>query len=127
MPAKGWWPFFMTEDCEMEREAQKTDFVVVVDGVGTFTFARRSMRDEIKIQREFARIIDGVEPTAWLATVGGWIADLTVLTVDAPEGWNIDSMDPLDDETYARMSRVHDALRKQERSFRGQPTQGVEA
>jgi len=108
----------------MAREAQKTDFSVDVEGVGTFVFARRTMRDEIKIQREFARIIDGVEPTAWLATVGGWIADLSVLTVEAPEGWNIEELDPLDDETYAKLARVHTQLRDKERSFRGQSATG---
>jgi len=105
----------------MAREAQKTDFTIDVEGIGSFTFARRTMRDEIRIQREFARIIDGVEPTAWLEQVGGWISDLGVLTVEAPEGWDIEGMDPLDDDTYAKMAKVHAALRDKERSFRGKP------
>lgn len=115
----------------MAREPQKTDFTVEVDGLGTFTFARRTMRDEILIQREFAKYIDGVEPTAWLAQVGGWLSDLGVLLVKAPEGWLIDAdgkptddllnVDPLDEENYARMARVHAALREKESSFRRKP------
>lgn len=105
----------------MARIAKDTDFTVKVDGVGTFTFGRRTMRDEIAIQVEYARIIDGVEPTAWLQAVGGWLSVLRTLTVRAPEGWDLDTMDPLDDETYARLSKVYETLAEQERSFRRGP------
>lgn len=102
----------------MARIAKDTDYTVKVDGVGTFTFGRRTMRDEIAIQVEYARIIDGVEPTAWLQAVGGWLSVLRVLTVRAPEDWDLDTMDPLDDGTYARLSKVYETLADQERSFR---------
>lgn len=102
----------------MARIAKETDFTVKVDGVGTFTFGRRTMRDEIAIQVEYARIIDGVEPTSWLQAVGGWLSVLRTLTVRAPEDWDLDAMDPLDDETYARLNKVYEALVDQERSFR---------
>lgn len=112
----------------MAREPQKTDFIVEVEGLGNFTFARRTMRDEIKIQREFARYIDGVEPTTWLAQVGGWLSDLRILLVSAPEDWMMDidgnpitdlmDVDPLDEDTYAKLANVHAALREKEGSFR---------
>lgn len=76
------------------------------------------MRDEISIQVEFARIIDGVEPTAWLQAVGGWLSALRVMTVRAPAGWDLDEMDPLDDETYAKLSLVYTTFVEKERSFR---------
>jgi hypothetical protein len=103
---------------DMARTAQDTDFVVKVEGVGSFTFGKRTMRDEIAIQVEFARIIDGVEPTAWLQTVGGWLSTLRVLTVRAPAGFDADDLDPLDDVSYATMGKVYEALAEQERSFR---------
>lgn len=102
----------------MSRKPSPTDFVVPVEGVGTFTFARRRMADEIAIQVEFARIINGVEPTAWLLAVGGWLSALRILTVRAPEGWDLDDLDPQEDETYAKLNRVFDALTEKERSFR---------
>lgn len=102
----------------MPRIAKETDFTVQVDGVGTFTFGRRTMRDEIAIQVEYARIIDGVEPTAWLQAVGGWLSVLRTMTVRAPDGWDLDAMDPLDDETYARISKVYEAFVEKERFFR---------
>ncbi len=106
----------------MARNPSPTDFTVNVENIGTFVFARRKRVDEIKIQVEYARMIEGVEPTGWLATVAGWISDFSVLTVKAPDSWNIDEMDPLDDLTYANMNRVHKALRAKEGSFRSSAT-----
>lgn len=102
----------------MARPHAKSDFSVPVEGVGVFTFGKRSMKDEIAIQVEFARMIGGVEPTDWLNAVCGWIAALKVLTVTAPDDWDIDDMDPLDKETYAKLSRVYEELTNKERSFR---------
>lgn len=105
----------------MARKPQDTDFVVNVEGVGSFTFGRRTMRDEIAAQVEFARIIDGVQPTEWLKVVAGCISALRVMTVRAPADWDIEGMDPTDDETYAKLVRVHQALIEKERSFRRKP------
>lgn len=111
----------------MAREGAKTDFDVPVEGIGIFRFAKRTMRDEIKIQVEYARLIEGVTPTEWLALVCGWIASLRTLTVQAPDGWDIDEMDPLEDETYARLQKVHSALVAKERSFRSANGEGNKA
>lgn len=102
----------------MARPRSTTDFDVPVAGVGTFTFGRRKMADEMAIQVEYARMIDGVQPTEWLSLVAGWISALKIMTVRAPEGWDIDEMDPLDDDTYAKLMKVHAALTEKERSFR---------
>lgn len=111
----------------MAREGAATDFDVDVEGVGVFRFGKRTMRDEIKVQVEYARMIEGVEPTEWLALVAGWMSSLKVLTVRAPDGWDIDDLDPLDDETYARLMKVHAALTAKERSFRSGTGKAVEA
>ena len=102
----------------MARAPSLSDFNVSVEGVGNFTFARRKMDDEIAVQVEFARMINGVEPTAWLQAVCGWLAALRVLTVRSPDGWSLDDLDPLEDDVYARLSKVHAALVEKERSFR---------
>ena len=111
----------------MARIARDTDFTVDVEDVGRFTFGRRSMRDEVALQVEYAKLIDGAEPTEWLATVCGWLAAFKVLIVRAPEGWDIEEMDPLDQSTYAKMSRVYSALRLKEQSFRRSPSGGSES
>lgn len=101
------------------RTPNATDFTITVDGIGAFTFGRRSMRDELSIAAEFSRLTEGVEtPTPYLATVAGWISTLKVLTVNAPDGWDIDAMDPLDEDTYAKLLKVHASLREKEGSFR---------
>lgn len=110
----------------MARQPRETDYTVTVENVGTFTFAKRTMRDEIDVQVEFARIINGVEPTAWLEAVGGWMSTLRVLTVRAPDGWDLDGFDPFDPETYAKLRAVHSALVEKERSFRLKPAAGSE-
>lgn len=103
----------------MNRQPAATDFFVPVEGVGTFSFAKRMLRDELRIAAEYSRLTEGVEtPTDWLAIVAGWIAALKVLTVTAPEGWDIDVMDPLDQDTYDKLRKVHAALREKENSFR---------
>jgi hypothetical protein len=102
------------------RAPKPTDFTVSVEGVGRFVFGKRTMADELAIQREYADIIQGVErPTVWLDTMGGWLSALRVLTVSAPDGWDLDELDPLDEQTYANLNRVYEELRNQERSFRG--------
>lgn len=102
----------------MSRIPKDSDFTVDVEGVGRFTFARRTMRDELAIQREYSDILQGVIPTDWLATVGGWMSTLRVLTVHAPTDWVLDDLDPTDTATYEKMVRVHSALVEKERSFR---------
>ncbi|EON2339040.1 hypothetical protein ACLLKL_002010 [Escherichia coli] len=103
------------------RRSNPSDFYEDVDGVGRFRFARRMLSDEIQIQRKYAEYVGGVEPTAWLATLSEYLSTLHVLTVEAPEGWDIDNMDPLDDDTYAKIARVFVALREREERFRAKP------
>lgn len=108
--------FFLMRDL---MNTSPNEFTVTVDGIGAFTFARRNMRRECAIGAEYSRIIEGVPtPTPWLDTVAGWIAALKVLTLKAPEGWDIDELDPLDDESYAKLGKVHASLREKEGSFR---------
>lgn len=102
----------------MSRKSLPNDFTLTVDGIGTFVFGRRTMRDEIKMQVEYAKLIDGATPTEWLASVCGWIACLKVMTVSAPDGWDIDLLDPMDDVSYTNLAKVYVALDNKERSFR---------
>lgn len=101
------------------RPAAATDFFVDVEGIGNFSFAKRMLRDELRIGAEYSRLTEGVDtPTSGLELLAGWMAALKVLTVTAPDDWDIDTMDPLDPETYDKLARVHAALRDKEQSFR---------
>jgi hypothetical protein len=111
----------------MARAPRSTDFTVPIENVGTFTFARRNMGDEMRIQSEYARILDGATPTDWLGTLAGWMATLKVLIVRAPDGWaDLDELDPFDPATYAKLSAVFGGLSEKEKSFRGKPATGSE-
>jgi len=101
------------------RTPSATDFTVDVPEVGSFSFARRMMRDEIRIAVEYSKLTEGVEtPTVWLDTIATWLSTLKVLTVRSPEDWDLDGMDPQDEETYRKLLLVHRALREKEGSFR---------
>lgn len=103
----------------MNREPSDTDFHIDVEGVGNFMFARRTMRDEMRIASEYSRLTEGVmTPTPFLAAVAGWIATLKVLMVTGPKDWDLDEMDPLDEDVYKRISKVNKALRNKEGQFR---------
>jgi hypothetical protein len=102
----------------MARPAAKTDFPVDVEGVGTFVFGRRKLADEIKIHVEYSRLTEAVVPTAWLDQVATWMSTLKVMTVRFPDGFDIEELDPLEDETYQKLLKVHAALIAKESSFR---------
>lgn len=105
------------------RPPSPTDFSIDVDGVGNFAFARRTLRDEARISVEYSRLTEGVAtPTEDLVLLASWMSALTVLTSKAPEGWDIETMDPLDPDTYTNLGKVYAALREKEGSFRRKPT-----
>lgn len=105
---------------ETGRKILATDFYVEVEGIGRFRFARRSMRDEFQIGAEYSRLTEGVStPTPWLEHMATMVSNLKVLAVTVPADWDIDRMDPLDEESYSRIIKVHKVLREQEDSFRG--------
>lgn len=110
----------------MVHAAATTDYYIDIEGVGRFRIAKRTMRDELRIQVEYANIIQGVQPTDWLNLVGGWISTLKVLAVESPEGWDIDSLDPLEDDTYRKLGHINAAIAAKEASFRGKSSEGGE-
>lgn len=95
-------------------------FTVTVDGVGSFTFAKRTMRQEMRIAAEYSRLTEGLDkPSPWFDFIAGVIACLKVLMLDGPDEWkNLDELDPSDDEVYSKLVAIHGALRLKEGSFR---------
>lgn len=102
----------------MARTPHKSDFPIDVEGVGTFLFGRRTMADEIKIHVEYARLTEAVQPTPWLDQVATWLSTLKVMTVRFPDGFDIEALDPLEDDTYQKLMRIHAAFIAKESSFR---------
>ena len=103
----------------MSKDTGPAEFVVNVPGEGVFKFRKRTMRTQISIECEYTRLTEGVPAvTDFLARLAGAFADLTVLTVEAPKGWDLDELDGFDDDDYARLTKVWEALRGQEATFR---------
>lgn len=94
-------------------------FSVPVPGIGDFTFRRRSFRDGIKIQAEYEALTGGLdEPSDNLHLIASAWSAIKVLLVEAPASFNLEALDPDDDEAYARLVRVGAALFEKESSFR---------
>jgi len=103
----------------MTRDKSASDYEITIDGIGTFMFARRNMRDQFRIQAEYARLTEGVSPIPVdLDIAAQAVSCLNVLTVSAPETWDISAMDPLEEESYAKILQVYGAVRAREESFR---------
>jgi hypothetical protein len=103
--------------------------LVNVDGLGVFTFAHRSMRNQIAIECEYSRLTEGLHiPTAFLGNLAQMVADLSVLTVGAPKDWgktpdgkptsDVSEMDAFDPETLVKIQKVWSALGDKEAEFR---------
>lgn len=94
-------------------------FKVPVAGIGEFTFRRRTVRDQPGIEAEADRILGGPVSDRAIERAALAIATLSRLTVQAPEGWELDAIDPLDEAAVRGMFEVHKELRAAEERFRG--------
>lgn len=116
----------------MNRPAAKNDFVVEVEGLGTFVFGRRTGRDRFRIAADYHRLTEGLDVSdndfgmaaEALATVKTLLVEgpaeiMAMLDLDAPA-------DP-SPEADAKLLRVFFALRQKELSFRPRPGEGSEA
>ena len=99
----------------------QTDYVVNVEGVGAFTFARRNIRLQVALDVEVARKSEGVALPDQVALFIRALATLKVLTVAAPEGWSPEEADPFEQDSYDRVMLAWGALREQEETFRKRP------
>jgi len=97
-------------------------YPLIVDGVGAFEARRRTLRTEIQIGVEYARLTEGQESIPnWLQQLCEMVATVKVLIVAAPPGWEVDAMDPREPTTYDRLQQVYRALGAQEDRFRHPP------
>lgn len=98
------------------------EFRVPVAGIGDFLFRKRTFRDGLAIRGEYERLVGGNEaPSQWLDAMASSWASVKVLLVEAPAGFDAESLDPDDDESYAKLVKIGAALAEKERSFRRQP------
>lgn len=103
------------------RPAGQGDFNVDVDGIGAFIFARRHQRDVYRIRGEYNKLTGGNydDQGSFNDFPALAHATLAVLMVQAPDGFDLDKLDPLTDEGCdEKILKVFGALREKELSFR---------
>lgn len=109
------------------RSPSQNDYLVPVEKLGTFTFARRTLADEIAIQVERSKILDGtIHPTDFLWNIAVWMSALRVLMVSAPRDFDLEALDPLEQGTFDTISSIFVEMRKKEDSFRAPRGTGSE-
>lgn len=94
-------------------------FPVEVPDLGTFTFRKRTIELQVRIQTKAIEITGGRVDDPELKDISAAIATLKVLLVGGPDGWTTDSLDPFDREVSAQLWKVFGALRVAEDRFRG--------
>jgi hypothetical protein len=111
----------------MPRIAHSGDFNVDVEGVGRFTFGRRTQRDQYRIRGLYSQMTGNHwRDDGRVGDVEAWMhANIEVLTVQFPDGFSLEKLDPLlDAEDDNRLERIYNALRAKELSFRQKPAAG---
>lgn len=92
---------------------------VDVEGIGRFTFHKRRISDQVRIEAEANRMMGGASDDGALYNVAIAASTLRQLVAEAPEGWDVDDIDPLDgDEVEAKLWSVYRSLRAAEETFR---------
>ena len=103
-------------------------YVIDLEGVGQFEVFRLTQRQRLRVLTEQARLTEGVEdlPESLLREAA-ITAAVKALVVKAPDGWDVDSIDPLDEDgSYSAMQRLYAAISEREQRFRGKTaTQGA--
>lgn len=97
-------------------------YQVEVEGIGTFTFRRRTMGDTPRVTNRALGILGGEIPHhSHLFSEAMKLAELEVLTMSGPDGWGLDALDPLNPDDVARFELVHARFAEEEARFRGAP------
>lgn len=102
-------------------------FEVEVENEGHFVFRRRNLRIGFAIMAEQARILgpaprDDIEEGDPEDILGQLVSVYSMLKhqiVEAPDGWDIDAMDPQDNASYRRMTAVWVQMRQKEEEMKG--------
>lgn len=89
-----------------------------VDDVGSFFARRRTMNDSAAIPNRAISILGGVPSHPIMLQQATKLAELEMLIVGAPDGWDLAGLDPLDQDDQELIDAVHGGLRDAEERFR---------
>lgn len=110
------------------RVKSDTDFFVDVPQIGRFSFARRAPRDVFRIRAEYNRFTDGYSDSNGDMEFGAFMfATLKVLMVSAPDGFDLEKLDPvMDDNWEDGVVKIFKSFRDTELLFRPKPVEAVQ-
>ena len=90
-----------------------------IPDVGSFTVRRRNMAVSVAITAEYNRLTEGQNSVSdFFGRFCTVYSTLKVLIVAGPEGWNLEELDPDDEESYNLMHKVYGGIREKEDFFR---------
>ena len=98
-------------------------FKVELEGVGEFTFRDKTFRDQLRIEamasETLGRVPGALRPDeTGIGHVAMGLAHVTVLLVEAPQGWSTETLDPLSDEDAEQLMSLYRRLVEQLARFR---------
>jgi hypothetical protein len=98
-------------------------FPLKVDGVGKFTFREKTFRDQVRIEADVSQLlgrrVDQMRPDEKdLVVFAQAVAHLSTLTIEAPPGWDLEGIDPLDEDAGERVIMVYGRLMEELARFR---------
>lgn len=104
----------------MRKANAETDFTVEVEGVGAFTYGRRTIGDSLKIRARYLELVAGHGDDIEMAATASAVATHEVLCVACPDGWSdllkVDSTNP---DAVSKVFELSAAVGEKEDSFRG--------
>jgi hypothetical protein len=103
------------------RQQLALPMVIEVPDLGTFKFRHRTIKDQLWIEREAMEMLGGETESAHLRSCAIALATVERLTIEAPDGWDIQTVDPLDGGAVSEVYRVFGELVSTESRFRGRP------
>ena len=98
--------------------ADRTFPPVSVEGIGEFTFRKRTWYDQMALEGAAERITGGPVQSEGLQYFATAAATLKVLMVSAPPGFDLNDLDPLDPASYLQVQSVFKEFRAAEARFR---------
>lgn len=94
-------------------------FTVAVEGVGSFSCRRRTMRTAIAITAEYNRLTEGAEQVPdEFAGICNFISYLKVIIVAGPTDWDPYLVDPDSEADMDKLRKVYVAVKDAEARFR---------
>lgn len=94
---------------------------VDVDGVGQFEFHHRTLTLQVGVEAILNRMLDGPVSDEKLLYVARAISTVKKLAIKWPEGFDLEAIDPIDENEVGSVLKAYGGLLEAEANFRRRP------